>query len=401
VTSPATNRQFLLNLAKTTLETLQSEPSTLESNSDVHPDAVKNSLEAALDWARLEELPTAEESVAPSVEPYIPYNQTLSLLQSAYDEYIESRGIMEMPFDPSDPGWKTIAEEKLKAASRPKHPFVPHTNLDSFRYDLPANAVVALFSDWGTGEASAQRVMSQIAAAHPTHAIHLGDVYYAGTPKEAHERFLNIINRYGPPQDACRYLSLPGNHDYYSGGYAYFDAILPALRQEASYFNVRNAHWQIIGLDSGYQEYGLQDPQIEWLNAQLEAPAPRSIVLSHHQLFSPYDNSVTKGTLLSKTRALLPRVYAWFWGHEHRCVIIQDHMGIKPRCIGHGAIPSSVPYGPPIFPDVAVLKVDERAAPDAEGTCYHGFALLRFTASVVDVSYIDEYGNEFFAERFE
>jgi hypothetical protein len=48
--SPVTNRQLLLDLAKTTLETLQSEPSTLENISDVHPDAVKNSLEEALDW---------------------------------------------------------------------------------------------------------------------------------------------------------------------------------------------------------------------------------------------------------------------------------------------------------------------------------------------------------------
>jgi hypothetical protein len=77
-----------------------------------------------------------------------------------------------------------------------------------------------------------------------------------------------------------------------------------------------------------------------------------------------------------------------------------DHMGIKARCIGHGSIPSSVPYGDPLFPDVPVVKVDERAAPDADGTCYHGFALLRFRAGKVDVSYIDEYGGLFFQERF-
>jgi len=112
MTSPATNRQFLLELAKATLEALHSEPSSLESVTDVHPDAVKNSLEAALDWARLEESAATLEAVAPStaVEPYIPYNQTLSLLESAYDEYIESCGITELPFYPSDRRWKTIAE---------------------------------------------------------------------------------------------------------------------------------------------------------------------------------------------------------------------------------------------------------------------------------------------------
>ena len=403
MTSPATNREFLLELAKATLEALHSEPSALESITDVGPDAVKNSLEAALDWARLEEPAAALEAVAPSTaaEPYIPYNQALSLLQSAYDEFIEGRGITELPFDPSDPGWKTIAEEKLKAVSRGKHPFTSHTGQNSFRYELPRDASVALFSDWGTGEATAQRVMQQIAAARPTHAIHLGDVYYAGTPKESRERFLDIVEHHGPSKDSCRYFALAGNHDYYSGGYGYFETILPALGQEASYFNLRNGQWQIIGLDSAYEEYGLQKPQLEWLAAQLDPPARRSMLLSHHQLFSPYDQRVTKSTLLNKAKALLPQIYAWFWGHEHRCVIMGDHLGIKARCVGHGSIPSSVPYGEPLFPDVPVVKVDERAAPDADGTCYHGFALLRFRTDTIDVSYIDEYGELFFEERFE
>jgi Calcineurin-like phosphoesterase len=402
MTSPATNRQFLLELARATLEVLYSEPSRLEIVDDVHPDAVKNSLEAALDWARLEGAAMTEESVTRTggAEPYIPYNQTLSLLQSAYDEFIESRGITELAFDPNDPGWQTMAEEKIKAASRGKHSFISHMDLGSFRYDLPDDAVVALFSDWGTGEATAQRVMQQIAAAHPTHAIHLGDVYYSGTPKESQKRFLDIVEQHGPLQNTCRYLALAGNHDYYSGGYGYFETILPALRQEASYFNLCNNQWQIIGLDTGYKEYGLQKPQLEWLTAQLDLPVRRSILLSHHQLFSPYDGRVRKGTLLNKTEGLLSQIYAWFWGHEHRCVIMGEHMGIKARCIGHGGIPSSVPYGKPLFPEVPIVKVDERAAPEAEGTCYHGFALLRFSNCIVDVSYVDEYGDLFFTERF-
>jgi hypothetical protein len=401
--SPATNRHFLLELARATLEALHDAPSSLEATDDVHPDAVKNSLGAALDWARLEGATTTEESVARSIgaEPYIPYNQTLSLLQSAYEEYVKTRGITELPFDPNDPGWKTIAEEKIKAAARGKHPFIAHRDLDSFRYDLPVDAVVALFSDWGTGEATAQRVMQQISAVHPTHAIHLGDIYYSGTPSESREHFLDIVEQHGPSPDTCRYFALAGNHDYYSGGYGYFDTVLTALRQEASYFILRNDQWQIIGLDSGYEEYGLQKPQLEWLTAQLDSPTRRTLLLSHHQLFSPYDSRVSKGTLLNKTEALLPRIQAWFWGHEHRCVIMGEYMGIKARCIGHGGIPSSVPYGKPLFPEVPIVKVDERAAPGAEGTCYHGFALLRFQGGIIDISYIDEYGDVFFQERFE
>ena len=405
--SPITDRETLLAIAQATLSELQNSRDSLESVSDdVHPDAVINGLSAALDWARLDKQVTdssvREESVsAPQAgEPYIPSNQVLSLLQSAYDEYMDARGITEVPFDPSDPGFKTIAQEKLKAASRGKHPFIQHHSLTSFRYTLPENAVIALFSDWGTGEPTARRVMDQIAAQRPTHAIHLGDVYFAGTPKEVQERFLDIIDQHGPPKDSCHYFALPGNHDMYSGGYAYFDTILPHFGQEASYFNLRNRYWQLIGLDSGYEDYGLKDPQFDWLSAQLQGSGPRSILLSHHQLFSPYDKRVPNGTLLEKTKALLPRVHAWYWGHEHKCIVMGDHLGIKARCIGHGAIPSSVPYGAPLFPDVPIVKVDERTAPPPDGGSYHGFAVLRFAGQTVNVSYIDENGVEFLSERF-
>jgi 3',5'-cyclic AMP phosphodiesterase CpdA len=118
------------------------------------------------------------------------------------------------------------------------------------------------------------------------------------------------MDQHGPPKNSCRNFSLPGNHDMYSGGYGYFDLILPHFGQEASYFNLRGQNWQLIGLDSGYQEYGLQDPQFEWLTAQLVGWTGKSILLSHHQLFSPYDKRVLNGTLPEKTRSLLAHVHA-------------------------------------------------------------------------------------------
>ena len=79
--------------------------------------------------------------------------------------------------------------------------------------------------------------------------------------------------------------------------------------------------------------------------------------MSHHQLFSPYDKRTLGQPLLEKAKPFLADVYAWFWGHEHRCVVMGDHMGIKARCIGHGAMPTIVPFGPPPFPDVPVVQV--------------------------------------------
>ena len=409
-----TNRGVLMRVAAATLERIQAgaleevaNTANLETTEiAVHPNAVANALAGALDWARLDlqagDTGTLESPDAGEI-PYVPNNQVLALLQSAYDEYMEARaakpaGELETPFDTSDPGWLSVAFEKLKELFRGKRKFIKHATLTSFRQELPANAVVALFGDWGTGEPTAQRVMQQIKACNPTHAIHLGDVYYSGTKKEVKNRFLDVIAQFGPPPSTCKYFALNSNHEMYSGGYGYFDSTLPQFGQEASYFCLANDDWQLIGIDSGYEDHGLQDPQKDWLTAQLGQHGPKNILLSHHQLFSPYE-SVSKKRLSKKTADLLTNIYAWFWGHEHKCIIMGDHLGIKARCIGHGSIPDSVPYGNARFGDVPIVRVDERRSPD--GVNVHGFALLKFAGSRLDVSYIDEFGAEFFTERLD
>ena len=77
-----------------------------------------------------------------------------------------------------------------------------------------------------------------------------------------------------------------------------------------------------------------------------------------------------------------------------------DHLGIKARCIGHGAMPTKVPFGPPLFPDVPIVAVDERNSLSPEGGGIHGFALLRFSGPKINVSYIDEFGGVFYSEQF-
>jgi hypothetical protein len=405
-----TDRKNLLQIAAASLKALQSGAAGggLESVESPSPEtaAISNGLAAALDWARMEEKASLaaeaaglESVAAPAVqEPYIPPNQVLSLMQSAYEEYLDQQaeGGLEVPFDTSDPGWLGIAVQKLGALLRGNHKFLAHTSLTSFQYDLPSDAVVALYSDWGTGEPTAQRVMQQIRKANPTHAIHLGDVYYSGTPGEMQKRFLGVIDQFGPPASSCKFFALNANHDMYSGGYGFFDTVLKKFGQEASYFNLTNKDWQLIGLDSAYEEYGLKDPQSEWLSAQLDRPG-RAILMSHHQLFSAYETAATGRDLSTKVTPLLNKVFGWFWGHEHKCVVFGDHLGIKARCIGHGAIPAPVPYGDPSQKDVPVLKVDERKSQDGGG-CIHGFALLRFQGPQLTVSYIDEFGVEFFSE---
>jgi len=407
-----TDRRRILEIATATLSTLESGrfaealaesvPEEAPQAGGVPRDIIANALSASLDWARLEgELQTTITEGLESTEPekpYMPSNQVLSLLQSAYEEYLEDRErdgeITEAPFDPTDPGWVAVAWEKLRALFRGKRRFIRHTDEQSFRIELPDDAVVVLYSDWGTGEETARRVMRQIRAVSPTHAIHLGDVYYSGTPREIQRRFLDIIAAEGPASP-CRHFSLNANHDMYSGGYGYFDTALAQFGQEASYFNLRNTHWQLIGLDSGYEDHGLQDPQKEWLAAQVENSGRKSILLTHHQFFSPYESRAYDRPLHRKVAPLLEHVYAWFWGHEHRCIIFGDHLGIKARCIGHGAMPESVPFGSPRFPQVPIIAADQRPAPGTTNEIRHGFAVLRFQGTALTVSYIDEFGSEF------
>jgi hypothetical protein len=408
----ATNREELLKVASDTLGRLQQKvgDDVVDASAAVDPlppstqrDIIVDALVAALDFARLESGGLAAASLTASAPaqdvPYLPSNQVLSLIQSAMDEFAEDRAIgISTPFDPGDPGWLTVAFEKLKALIRGKHRFTDHGgDLTAFREPLPDNAVVALFSDWGTGEDTAVRVMTQIRQRNPTHAIHLGDVYYSGTEREVRNRFLAPITNVGPPLATCRYRALNSNHEMYSGGHAYFDLTLPAFGQSASYFNLQSTHFQLIGLDSGYEDHGLKDPQSGWLAAQLQVPNKKNVLLSHHQLFSPFEERAFDRKLHEKVTPLLDGVHAWFWGHEHKAIVFGQHLGIHARCIGHGAIPERVPYGAAKFPQIPVTAIDERAAPGGSLNT-HGFALLTFQGTQVRVEYIDEFGVTFHQE---
>jgi hypothetical protein len=411
----ATDRYQLLRVVEGTLSGLQAyDPSGLMAEVaaltasplaavEAQRDSVVSALENSARTLRLHNdlaAMTLRATAAPTPKaPFIPEDQVLSLVQSAIDEFRPEGAVSAaIPFDPSDPGWISVVWEKLRALFRGKHKFITHTSPSSFRRQLPDQATVVLFSDWGTGEETAKRVMRQIALQRPSHVIHLGDVYYSGTEREIETRFLRIIDAEGPPRATCSYLALNSNHEMYSGGHAYFELTLKgSFGQEASYFNLRNAHWQLIGLDSGYEDHGLKDPQRNWLEAQLSEGGPKNVLLTHHQLFSPFESRAFDRKLHEKAQGLLGGVFAWFWGHEHKAIVFGEHLGIHARCIGHGAIPEDVPYGQPSFPAVPILKIDERQGPDGDNM--HGFAVLRFDGDRLDVDYVDELGTTWFSER--
>jgi hypothetical protein len=253
--------------------------------------------------------------------------------------------VLEVKFDNLDIfGWlptglKTVFKAKPHGWMTPAP--TPIAIADTFR--------VALFSDWGTGLYGAPHIARSIQsdAAGFTMMMHLGDTYYSGGDKEIKGRLMDTFPKAGAGVIRC---TLNGNHEMYSGGNGYFSAALPFLNQQSSCVAYQNTHWLLVGLDTAYVDHNLDEPgkngvnktnQVAWLKSLMDAAGNRQVILfSHHQPFSQLDKQGPK-IVAAMGDALLQRVHAWFWGHEHRCVIYQPHdtYGFKGRCIGHGGFP--------------------------------------------------------------
>ena len=206
---------------------------------------------------------------------------------------------------------------------------------------IPNQARAALLGDWGTGLYGAVPCAESIRqdGGHFDLLMHLGDVYYSGTRREVQERFLNVW----PYREGAINRSINSNHEMYSGGYAYFEKTLPEFGQESSYFALQNDHWLLVGLDVAYTDHDIDDTQLSWLERVIAAAGDRKVLLfSHHQLFSRFDDQGPR--LAAKLGGLLRsgRIFAWYWGHEHRCVLYEPdprYGGLLGRCLGHGGMP--------------------------------------------------------------
>jgi hypothetical protein len=216
------------------------------------------------------------------------------------------------------------------------HPFIWSTAAAEV---VPDTLSMAIMGDWGTALYGAPKIAENIKAKGPFDVLmHLGDVYYSGTADETKNRFI------APWPFTAGKISrtLNANHEMYSGGYGYFDIALPRFGQKASYFALQNANWLLVGLDTAYVDHDMDPRQVDWLTATIAAAGSRKVVLfSHQQLFSRLDDQGVK--LEAKLRGLLEkkRLTAWYWGHEHQCVLYDKHpaWNLTARCLGNGGIP--------------------------------------------------------------
>jgi hypothetical protein len=274
-------------------------------------------------------------------------------------------------------------------------------------------ARVLLVGDWATGVPRARKVGSRITRELDAgrelgveqHLVHLGDVYYSGFPNEVRKRFLQHWPV--PAGDAERIGSwaVNANHDMFSGGYGYFDVLLADARftrqQQSSFFTLVNRHWKIVGLDTAWDDHGLKDPQAEWLGDELDDGGRKTVLLSHHQLDSPYEQIPDgAGSLRSKVFPILKRtpVTAWFWGHEHRCLLLKENDSVRfGRCLGHGGVPvymnheDSDPYPVPLAYEYRGFISSTLGF---ERWALLGFAVLDLDGDKIHVRYIDENGHE-------
>jgi hypothetical protein len=235
-------------------------------------------------------------------------------------------------------------------------------------HPIPNRARIGILGDWGTGlygAPVAARSIEQDPGPYDV-LVHLGDVYYSGDDDEVSERFL----AYWPKRQAL-HRACNSNHEMYTGGKAYFGRTLPKFEQSASYFSFRNDHFVFAGLDSAYTEGDLAGDQVTWLESLAAAAGDRRVVLfSHHQPYSFFDGGHPKIT--TKLAGLLAqrRIFAWYWGHEHRCVLYAPHpgWGLLGRCVGHGGFPAFRDRLNEFGSSAAPLGTVWRSLPQRDGT---------------------------------
>lgn len=251
--------------------------------------------------------------------------------------------------------WQTLDDFVLPDPGDPAAPAV-----------LPERARVAVISDWGTGEPRPQALLRAVAALRPDVVIHLGDIYYSCDAREAAAFLADMRAVF--PDGSARVFTLCGNHDMYAGGAPYY-GLLDRLGQPASFFCLRNANWQFVAMDTGFNDFDpfregstttwVQDgtagdgsptddrySELAWHADKLEKPGGRrTVLMGHHPPFSRHGVIRGGGTvnerLVKQLAPWLEGVDLWLWGHEHCQLVYAPFAGVeRGRCLGAGAIPT-------------------------------------------------------------
>lgn len=283
---------------------------------------------------------------------------------------------------------------------------------------LPDDGKVGIIGDWGTGLDDARSLLRDLMVRfEPAAIVHLGDIYYSGTPEECEVNYADVITRVFDEVlgegNRIPVFTLAGNHDYYALGYGLYGAFeamngtIPGAKQAASYFCLRTADsgWQFLAMDTGYYDANpgdqvdpfyagpwLHDTEVRWLAHKLDTFAGATVLLSHHQLFSahakingmlsPYRDLPYLNPFLREAFApyLASDVAGWLWGHEHNLALYQDGLfdlakGRLVGCSAYEELVSSEPYKVN-YPEVPYLDPTQFRLDAAAGYYNHGYAVV-------------------------
>jgi hypothetical protein len=316
----------------------------------------------------------------------------------------------------------------LRSRFGPRHPYQAYPRYGDpgvyrLQSSIPSRDTLslALLSDWASDTDESDTVAHLVARYAPDYTIHLGDVYFVGTPREVEENFTapHASWYYG----ASGSLALPGNHEMYSNGDAFFQNLLPAMyvqvgeerkTQQAGFFCLENDHWRIIGLDTGYTSVGrpflevlsppdchLRQEQLDWLRDVVRLGDPTDkrglVLLSHHPNVSSFrDDYFKPGEQICEVLGEADRPVIWFWGHDHRLVVYQleqNRKGPKTygRCVGHSGMPVETKMPASAVDRNRLLYYDRRIRKQVgrHAIGYNGFVLLRLDGPTLTADYRD------------
>lgn len=312
--------------------------------------------------------------------------------------YGDGTWVATAKFAQADPGWLLAAIDYflLKIGVIKKAPW--GNSPDQLSVSGQDQLTVAIFGDWGTGNytdgnlsaSPSQLVIQAIQALKPEIAIHLGDVYYAGTKTEEQERLL--ATWYTAPAGN---FTMNSNHEMYDGANGYFKTALASGtfdQDDTSYFSIEFGNWMIIGLDSAYfdtstmfMEGALTDPdQIAFLKAAGKTEK-KIMILTHHTGMTSIGDDTTP-LWDQVVNALGRQPDYWYWGHEHNGIVYGDLNGTvttQCRCQGNAAIPIGNASWFESASNISFFtnKALPNPTPDQKLRVMNGFAILTFDAT--------------------
>ena len=98
-----------------------------------------------------------------------------------------------------DPAWASTIEEYVRFfgpnGTRNQIPYVRAAQVGPRTIEIKSDSCVALLADWGTGGSPAMSVLKSAASHVPDVLVHLGDVYYSGTPLEWRTNFVEPVEQ--------------------------------------------------------------------------------------------------------------------------------------------------------------------------------------------------------------